>query len=82
MIQLQKVMDEIKEKKKIIPLMGQEAYIMLMHKDGTDASLPLPYRPISLLKGGYKIFGRVMAEKLRKCIPINTDKQGLYQRGM
>lgn len=47
-VPLQKVMNEIKEEK-IIPLTWQEAYIMLISKESSNATLSRPYRLISLL---------------------------------
>ncbi|XP_053555688.1 DNA mismatch repair protein Msh3 [Bombina bombina] len=54
------------------------AHITLIPKPGKDHSLPESFRPISLLNVDYKLFTKIMANRLRTILPdlIHPDQTG------
>lgn len=65
-------------KSKEIPRTWQEASISLIHKDALDLKDPKNYKLISLLNTVYKIFTKILAERLNVFLKdfIKEDQAG------
>uniref|UniRef100_A0A803TSI0 Reverse transcriptase domain-containing protein n=1 Tax=Anolis carolinensis TaxID=28377 RepID=A0A803TSI0_ANOCA len=69
---------------RIIPESWKEAEIIMIHKEGKDPSDVRNYRPISLLNTDYKIFTKILANRLTEFLQmwIGEDQAGfLPNRG-
>lgn len=62
---LQRLMNEVIRTKEV-PDTWKEANISLLPKEGGDLKEPKNYRPISLLNTDYKIFAKILAERLKE----------------
>ena len=58
------------------------AIVVLLYKKNDRTALK-NYRPISLLSAEYKILAKILAERLKKCLPVlvHQNQQGFVQGG-
>lgn len=65
-----------------MPKSWTEAIISLIPKEGQDLTNVKNYRPISLLCADYKLFSKILAERLKKFYLsiLAKNKQDFYQR--
>ena len=78
-IPLQRLMNNIIESSNSsLPTSWENAYITLIPKDEQESPPPQAFRPISLLNTDYKIFAKILAERLKNCISevIHEDQTG------
>lgn len=63
------------------PLYFNSALLKILHKPGRDPVLPGSYRPISLLNSDYKLYTKIIAERLKVVLPdiIHQDQTGFIQ---
>lgn len=63
------------------PLYFNSALLKILHKPGRDPELPGSYRPISLLTSDYKLYAKILAERLKVILPdiIHQDQSGFIQ---
>lgn len=61
-----------------LPLYFNSATLKVLHKPGRDPEQPASYRPISLLNTDYKIYTKILAERLKVILPhiIHADQTG------
>lgn len=61
-----------------LPLYFNSALLRVLHKPGRDPELPASYRPISLLNTDYKIYTKILADRLKPIMPtvIHEDQTG------
>lgn len=61
-----------------LPLYFNSALLKVLHKSGRDAALPASYRPISLLNSDYKLFTKILADRLKIIVPsiVHDDQTG------
>lgn len=61
-----------------LPAYFNSALIKVLHKQGRDPELPASYRPISLLNSDYKLFTKIVADRLKSIVPsiIHEDQTG------
>lgn len=72
-------MDDILISKQI-PDSWQYADITLIPKEFLDLTSPKNYRPISLLNTDYKIYAKILAERIKKVLNeyISEDQVGFF----
>ena len=71
--QLVKLYNHILSEKKI-PVKWKEAKIILLHKKGDKADIK-NYRPISLLSHAYKIFTRIIQNRIKRILDENQPRE-------
>lgn len=63
---------------KDLPLYFNSALLKVLPKPGRDPELPSSYRPILLLNSDYKLYTKILAERLKPILPqiIHEDQTG------